>query len=203
MPVVLLTIVGTLAVIAAGGYVFRGEVRALLDGPAPAHEFVVETPAIAQPVVAPPPAVAVLPTPIDAAPTSTVAEAMAVDAAYAADAATDGEPDAANANPADDADYAADAAEEAANAAEAATLQAEQNTTAAQDAARRAEREREDAARRMLADGETCFARQQYGCALTSANNALLVNPGNADAMRLKARAESAQADAMDNIDLH
>ena len=56
--------------------------------------------------------------------------------------------------------------------------------------------------RQLLADGEACFTRKQYSCSIANATNALQIQPGNPAATRLKARAEAAQTDALNNIKL-
>jgi hypothetical protein len=52
----------------------------------------------------------------------------------------------------------------------------------------------------MLAAGEACFAHKDYSCSITNAKSVLQVQPGNTAAVRLKSRAEAAQADALNNI---
>lgn len=59
------------------------------------------------------------------------------------------------------------------------------------------------AARQMLADGRACFRRQDYTCAITNATNALRIEPGFRPAMQLLARAQAAQSQAMNGIDIH
>lgn len=61
----------------------------------------------------------------------------------------------------------------------------------------------DDAARQMLADGQACFDRQDYTCAVTNAANALRIKPGYGAAEQLRSRAQAAQSQAMDNIDIH
>ncbi|MBS0193618.1 MAG: hypothetical protein JSR34_05170 [Proteobacteria bacterium] len=61
----------------------------------------------------------------------------------------------------------------------------------------------DDAARQMLTDGQACFDRQDYTCAITNAGNALRIKPGYRAAEALRARAQAAQSQAMNNIDIH
>lgn len=61
----------------------------------------------------------------------------------------------------------------------------------------------DDAARQMLADGQACFNRQDYTCAITNAGNALRIKPGYDAAEQLRSRAQAAQSRAMDNVDIH
>lgn len=61
----------------------------------------------------------------------------------------------------------------------------------------------DDAARQMLADGQVCFDRQDYTCAITNAGNALRIKPGYGAAESLRSRAQAAQSQAMNNIDIH
>lgn len=66
-----------------------------------------------------------------------------------------------------------------------------------------AQQQVDDAVRQMLSEGDACFARQDYGCAATNASNVLRLKPGNEAAQSLKTRAEAAQNQAMDSIDIH
>lgn len=59
-----------------------------------------------------------------------------------------------------------------------------------------------DAIAQMVAEGEGCFVRKQYGCAITNASNVLRMKPSSASAQQLKMRSESAQAEAMRNIEI-
>ena len=59
------------------------------------------------------------------------------------------------------------------------------------------------AARQMLADGQACFDRQDYTCAITNAGNALRIKPGFRAAEQLRINAQEAQSRAMNNIDIH
>lgn len=71
-----------------------------------------------------------------------------------------------------------------------------------QQASLQAKSQLDEAVAEMLADGEACFTRQEYTCALTSASNVLRLKPNDPDATHLKLRAQSAQAAAMQNIDI-
>lgn len=61
----------------------------------------------------------------------------------------------------------------------------------------------DEAVRGMLAEGQACFTKKNYTCAITSASNALRFNPASTEARQLKERAQAAQAQAMSDIDLH
>jgi Flp pilus assembly protein TadD len=69
-------------------------------------------------------------------------------------------------------------------------------------ASSQAHEELESAVRQMLADGQTCISKKQYGCAITNANNVLRIKPGNSDARQLKATAEGGQAEALRNVQI-
>ena len=59
------------------------------------------------------------------------------------------------------------------------------------------------AAGQMLVDGQACFDRQEYTCAITNATNALRIKPDFAEAKSLQSRAQTAQSQAMNAIDIH
>lgn len=61
----------------------------------------------------------------------------------------------------------------------------------------------ESAAGQMLADGQACFSRQDYTCAITNATDALRIKPSLDAAKSLRSRAQAAQSQAMNNIDIH
>jgi tetratricopeptide (TPR) repeat protein len=61
----------------------------------------------------------------------------------------------------------------------------------------------EEAVRGMLVEGQTCLANQNYTCAITNASNVLRLSPDNSSAYLLKSRAESAQSEALKNIEIH
>lgn len=56
--------------------------------------------------------------------------------------------------------------------------------------------------RQMLADGQVCLSKKQYGCAITNATNVLRMNPENMAANRLKSTATAGQAEALRNIQI-
>jgi hypothetical protein len=51
-----------------------------------------------------------------------------------------------------------------------------------------------------LQDGEKCFQAKQYDCAIAKANDALQVDPGSAQARRLKTAATEEQQRALKQI---
>lgn len=55
----------------------------------------------------------------------------------------------------------------------------------------------------MLDDGESCFAKKKYDCAITDAKSALLIDPSNARALALKQRAEAESKRAMESITIN
>lgn len=58
------------------------------------------------------------------------------------------------------------------------------------------------AIRKMLAQGESCFVKKQYSCAITSASNVLSLRANDAEALKLKTSAQAAQDQAMGNIEI-
>jgi len=54
----------------------------------------------------------------------------------------------------------------------------------------------------MLAQGQSCFQKKQYTCAITSASNALSLRANDAEALELKANAQAAQNQAMSSIEI-
>jgi Flp pilus assembly protein TadD len=54
----------------------------------------------------------------------------------------------------------------------------------------------------MLAQGQSCFQKKQYTCAITSASNALSLRANDSEALELKANAQAAQDQAMSSIEI-
>jgi hypothetical protein len=59
------------------------------------------------------------------------------------------------------------------------------------------------AAGQMIVDGQACFDRKDYTCAITNATDALRIKPDFAAAKSLRSSAQTAQSQAMNSIDIH
>jgi hypothetical protein len=55
----------------------------------------------------------------------------------------------------------------------------------------------------ILDEGEQCYARKKFDCAISSANNVLRLRSDNERAMLLKTRAQNAQKAALDSISVN
>lgn len=65
----------------------------------------------------------------------------------------------------------------------------------------------DSSARRALAamvdEGESCFEKKKFDCAISAANSALRIDPGHTKAAQLKRRAETEQKRALDSISIN